>query len=448
MKGVHAERIRQLRSGQPGKGPVIYWMSREQRLEDNWALLFARELAAARSQRVHIVFCLAASFLGATKRQYEFMLRGLEEVSSQCGQKGYPFQLLLGDPEAELPKAAGRQKAGALVTDFDPLRIKRGWKQRLAEQVSIPVFEVDAHNVVPCFRASSKQEYSAATFRRKLQQLLPEFLEPIPQLEPQGQAIGQQEPGDWAALGHYLRVEATVESVPGVGSGPKAAGEVLSELLQDRLHGYATRRNDPNSGRTSFLSPYLHFGQLSAQRVALSVMETRCDPQDREAFLEQLLVRRELSDNYCWHNASYDCFAGLPGWAQRTLRQHGDDARPVVYSLQALEKAQTEDPLWNAAQLEMLRSGRMHGYMRMYWAKKILEWTKTPQQAIEWAIYLNDRYELDGRDPNGYTGILWAIGGLHDRPFQERPVFGKIRYMNYRGCARKFDVRAYIQAWS
>jgi deoxyribodipyrimidine photo-lyase len=326
--------------------------------------------------------------------------------------------------------------------------MKRQWKARLLEQVSLPVFEVDAHNVVPCWQVSDKQEYSAATFRPKLQRRLPELLEPIPELEDQGADAAEQKPMGWAQLLSSLQIDTAGEPLTGIGSGPSAANEVLGDFLAERIHGYAARRNDPNSGRTSLISPYLHFGQLSAQRAALAALDSGCDPQDRDAFLEQLLVRRELSDNHCWYNAHYDRVSGLPSWSQRTLEEHRHDARPAEYPLDVFEEARTDDPLWNAAQREMVRSGRMHGYMRMYWAKKMLEWSRTPEQAVEWAIYLNDRYELDGRDPNGYAGILWAVGGLHDRPFKERPIYGKVRYMNDKGCARKFDVQAYIRSWS
>jgi deoxyribodipyrimidine photo-lyase len=162
-------------------------------------------------------------------------------------------------------------------------------------------------------------------------------------------------------------------------------------------------------------------------------------------FLEELIVRRELADNFCLYNAEYDNPSGFPDWAKKTLNIHDKDIRPILYTLEEFEQAQTDDPLWNAAQMEMVKRGKMHGYMRMYWAKKILEWTESSTQAMEYAIYLNDRYELDGRDPNGYTGIAWSIGGVHDRAWGERPIFGKIRYMSFNGCKSKFDVKAYIR---
>jgi deoxyribodipyrimidine photo-lyase len=193
------------------------------------------------------------------------------------------------------------------------------------------------------------------------------------------------------------------------------------------------------------LSPYLHFGQLSAQRVALEVMNAAVGEASREAFLEELIVRRELSDNFCFYNKDYDAPQGFPAWAQKTLSLHGKDKREHVYTLRQLEEGRTHDDLWNAAQLAMVKRGTMHGYLRMYWAKKILEWTRSPGVAMKIAIHLNDKYELDGRDPNGYAGIAWSIGGVHDRPWGERRIFGMVRYMNYNGCKKKFNVRAYVE---
>jgi deoxyribodipyrimidine photo-lyase len=193
----------------------------------------------------------------------------------------------------------------------------------------------------------------------------------------------------------------------------------------------------------SDLSPYFHFGQLAPQRAAHAVAQTSGDA-DRDAYLEELVVRRELSDNHCHHNHDYDRYEGLPAWGRRTLEEHLDDEREHLYDLAAFEAAATHEPLWNAAQTELLVRGKMHGYLRMYWAKKILEWTRDPGEALDVAITLNDRYSLDGRDPNGYVGCAWSIGGLHDRPWTERPVFGKIRYMNANGCRRKFKVDRYI----
>jgi deoxyribodipyrimidine photo-lyase len=234
--------------------------------------------------------------------------------------------------------------------------------------------------------------------------------------------------------------------VEGITPGEKAARKQLTQFVEKRLEGYDTLRNDPNENSQSDLSPYLHFGQVSAQRIALEVLKTP-NTKDREAFLEELIVRRELADNFCLYNPNYDSAEGFPSWAKKTLDTHKDDKREYVYSLKQFEEAKTHDRLWNAAQNEMKKTGKMHGYMRMYWAKKILEWTKNPEQAMKIAIHLNDKYELDGRDSNGYAGIAWSIGGVHDRPWFNRPVYGAIRYMSAGGAKGKFNVEAYCNRW-
>ncbi len=223
--------------------------------------------------------------------------------------------------------------------------------------------------------------------------------------------------------------------------GEAAARAQLSDFLSRRLHRYDSDRNDPTLDGQSNLSPYLHFGQISAQRAAIQAL---AGTADTTSFLEELVVRRELAENFCYYNPNYDSVAGFPDWAKETLRSHERDRREYLYSILELEAARTHDDLWNAAQKEMQCLGKMHGYLRMYWAKKILEWTKSPADAMRIAIYLNDRYELDGRDPNGYTGIAWSIGGVHDRAWKEREIFGKVRYMSYNGARAKFDVKAYI----
>ena len=226
--------------------------------------------------------------------------------------------------------------------------------------------------------------------------------------------------------------------------GESGASKTLRNFLETKLSRYDTDRNDPNRDGQSNLSPYLHFGQIGASRVALEVMQSM---QDAGAFLEELIVRRELSDNFCYYNQNYDNVQGFPDWARSTLEEHARDRREYLYKLEELERGKTHDDLWNAAQLEMVQRGKMHGYMRMYWAKKILEWTESPAEALRAVIYLNDRYELDGRDPNGYVGAAWSLGGVHDRAWKERAIYGKVRYMSYNGSKRKFDVQAYIDTW-
>lgn len=445
---MNKKRVRSIRSGNYGPGPVIYWMSRDQRLNDNWALLFAQELAMENKKPLIVVFCLVPEFLSATIRHYGFMIKGLQEVEAELFKKNIGFSLLAGLPEREIPHYIKKNKTCAMVSDFDPLRIKRRWKQAVANNIAVPFYEVDAHNLVPCWTASFKQEFGAYTLRPKINRLLPEFLEEFPSLKkhPFTDSVRLSRT-DWKKAVSTLKINKTVSEVSWIAPGEKAAHTALKNFLQNRLANYAEQRNDPTRDGQSNLSPYLHFGQLSAQRVALEVSKASANQKDRDAFLEELIVRRELSDNFCFYNENYDSLAGFPEWAKKTHAVHRKDRREYLYPQEEFEQAKTHDALWNAAQVEMVERGKMHGYMRMYWAKKILEWTSSPEEALEIAIYLNDRYELDGRDPNGYTGIAWSIGGVHDRAWFERPVFGKIRYMNYNGCTAKFNVKDYINTY-
>ncbi len=438
---MNSKRAKVLVEAPEKKGPVIYWMSRDQRVNDNWSLIFAEELAIKMHSPMAVAFCLLPEFLGATSRQYNFMLRGLKEVEQNLKQLNIPFFLLHGNPENEIPQFLNAHDAGALVSDFSPLRINKDWKRSVAEQIAIPFYEIDAHNIVPCWVASSKQEWAAYTFRPKVHRLLAEFLEQFP--DPQENPVPWQswEENDWETAEKTIREDA-ISEVTWIKPGERAAREHLVYFLNHKLHRYDSDRNDPTRDGQSNLSPYLHFGQISAQRVALQVFDSL---KDSSSFLEELIVRRELSDNFCYYNLNYDSFNGFPNWAKETLREHENDRREYIYTLKELEAAQTHDDLWNAAQLEMVYRGKMHGYLRMYWAKKILEWTESPDDALRAAILLNDRYELDGRDPNGYTGIAWSIGGVHDRGWKERAIFGKVRYMSYKGASSKFDLKAYIR---
>jgi len=433
--------------GKQADGPVVYWMSRDQRVADNWALLYAAELARTRNLPLAVIFALAPGFLGATLRQYDFMLLGLQEVEGALARSGIPFFLLPGSPSAKVLSFVKNNRVGVLVTDFSPLRPHREWKDDLAKRLRIPFYEVDAHNIVPCDVVSDKREFAAATFRPKIHRFLDSFLaERFVSPENRYSWHGRVQSTDWKRVRGSLKVDAAVKPVDWLTPGEKGAKKVLERFIEHGLARYASGRNDPTQTAQSNLSPYLHFGQLSAQRVAQEVLRHAKPSEAREAFIEELVVRRELSDNFCLHTANYDSFEAFPAWARKSLDAHRGDRRSYEYTRAQFEHAATHDPLWNAAQTEMVVSGKMHGYMRMYWAKKILEWTPTPEQAIRIAIYLNDRYELDGRDPNGYTGVAWSIGGVHDRAWGERPVFGKIRYMSYDGCKRKFDVARYIES--
>jgi len=460
---MNPKRIRTLKPGKSGDGPVAYWMSRDQRVEDNWALLFARAIAEEANVPIVVVFCLTEGFLGAGRRHYEFMLKGLQELERALFRKRIPFCLLQGDPGQKIPEFVKEHGIGNLITDFSPLRVKAEWVGKIIPEIEIPFFEVDAHNVVPCWEASPKQEYAAHTFRPKLYGQLSEFLDEFPELEPNSESLkipsghsmwkilsGKQEIGIEFLLPEEIsgKNKDLLFEPRHFEPGEKAARKVMESFLAERLDSYNKLRNDPTKNALSNLSPYLHFGQISVQRVVLEVEKANSNPESKKAFLDEILVWKEIADNFCYYNPGYDSFESFPDWAKKSLNAHRDDRRKYIYTLEEFEAGKTHDPLWNASQMELLRTGKMHSYMRMYWAKKILEWSESPEKALEIAICLNDRYELDGRDPNGYAGIAWSIGGVHDRAWREREVIGKIRYMSYEGCKRKFDVKSYIEKYS
>jgi deoxyribodipyrimidine photo-lyase len=441
---INPKRIRKLKDGKQEKGPVAYWMSRDQRVSDNWALSFAVEKAQDTDQPLIVVFTLTNGFPGAFLRHYDFMLKGLNKMEGHLSHLNIPFVMLLGDPDSTLPPFINSHHISLLVTDFDPLRIKRKWKKEVCDKVSIPVYEVDAHNLVPCWIASDKEEYAAGTFRPKIHRLLPEFLDEFPPLVPFTRSH-QTKKNNWEVILSSLSIDRSVKPISWMTPGETAAMTMLDRFLQTRLANYAQDKNDPVRNATSCLSPYLHFGHLSAQRAALEILKNFPRSPGNDAFLEELIVRRELADNFCYYNLYYDSLDGAKPWARKTLDEHRHDKREYLYTADQFESAITHDTLWNAAQHEMMKTGRLHGYMRMYWAKKILEWSYSPEEALQTALYLNDKYELDGRDPNGYTGCMWSIGGVHDRAWAAREVYGKIRFMNRNGCERKFDVRKYLE---
>lgn len=438
-------RSRNLNEQPLGDGPVIYWMSRDQRVFDNWGLLRAQELARQNGSHVVVAFCLMSTCGAATLRHFRFMLDGLREVERELRELRIPFRLLMGAPVAQITNMATELDAGGLVCDFSPLAPSRARRSELASRLKIATIEVDSRNIVPAWIAADKHVYAAFHLRNRYAKLLPEFLHEIPEVQVQEPPAGRElAPVDWDAAHAFIDAPEVGPALE-LSSGPSAAHDALTGFVEERLAGYADMRGLPHMDHQSGLSPYLHFGQLSAQRAVLTIRAAAAPAEDIDSFVDEAVVWRELSDNFCLHQPAYASFDGFPSWARESLAAHADDAREVVYDLDAFEQADTHDPLWNAAQLEMVRTGKMHNYLRMYWAKKILEWSESPQEAVRIAVLLNDRYELDGRDSNGYAGVAWSIGGVHDRPWQERPVYGKIRYMNYNGAKRKFDVEAYIR---
>ena len=443
---MNPKRVRTLKEGTPAVGTVVYWMSRDQRSVDNWALIHAQNQAILRKCPLRVVFCLLPDFLSATPQHYHFMLEGLKSVAIDLLSKNIPFVMLSGEPEDVLPRYIHENRIALLVTDFDPLRVKQAWKKKILKQTNVRIEEVDAHNIIPCWEASPRQEFGAYTLRPKIHRQLHEYIEPFSLIvrHPYSETATAPIPDGLTVL-DQLSDEKTSSAAYKNPSGQVAAMDRLAHFIENGLEQYDNKRNDPSLDGQSNLSPYLHFGQLSAQRILLTIAESNVIRSAQDVYLEELVVRRELADNFCYYNTNYDNIKGFPAWAQETLEKHWRDERPYLYDKEELEKGLTHDPAWNAAQQQLVTSGKMHGYMRMYWAKKILEWTSDPETAMKTAIFLNDRYSLDGRDPNGYTGIAWSIGGVHDRAWGERTIFGKIRYMNFAGLKRKFNIASYIQ---
>lgn len=427
---------------------IAYWMARDQRVQDNWAMLFAQNLAFKNELPLHVIFCLTDKFLGATLRHFKFMLDGLEEVEEECKKLRINFHLLRGDHVVEIPKFVKDNKIGAVVCDFSPLRIHRSWVDGVQKKLpdNIPFIQVDAHNIVPIWVTSDKQEYAARTIRNKINSKLNEFLTEFPPVvKHPHKAKTEPEKIDWKKALESIKTDDSVGEVTWIKPGYKQSINMLESFITKRLRLFATKRNDPTVNALSNLSPYFHFGQISVQRAIIEVSKHKSKAKESvEAFCEEAIVRRELSDNFCYYNKNYDSIKGIYDWARNTLNDHKKDKRPFIYTRQQLEESKTHDDLWNASQNQLRVEGKLHGFLRMYWAKKILEWTTSPEEALETAIYLNDRYNLDGRDPNGYVGCMWSIGGIHDQGWGERAVFGKIRYMNYEGCKRKFDIKAFI----
>ena len=443
-------RVTVRRDGTPEAGGacVVYWMQRAQRGVDNPALDVAIAAANELQRPVAVFFGLLPKYPNANLRHYAFLVEGLEETKRKIERRGAAF-VLRSYPDHDLLRFCAEVKPCLVVGDENPMREPERWRLSAARDLSGPFWTVDADVVVPS-KLFPKEEYAARTIRPKLQKLLPVFLHRPDNLKARYRWTERSQPGGRkiapALLLDKLPLDRNTAPVNQFKGGTAEGMRLLRRFINKRLANYETARNQPQIAGTSELSAYLHFGHLGPLTIALAVLDADAPETAKTAFLEELIVRRELAINYVARNPQYDRLAGSPEWGRKTLAEHAADPRPYYYSEAQLEAAETHDPLWNAAQLEMVVTGRMHGYLRMYWAKKILEWTEAPEDAFEIAVRLNDRYELDGRDPNGYAGIAWAIGGKHDRPWgPQRPVFGLIRYMSSEGCARKFDVRAYIE---
>ena len=423
---------------------VLYWMQASQRAECNHALEYAIREANRRELPVVIFFGLTESFPEANLRHYHFMLEGLRETRRVLRGRGIAMVVRRVSPEVGAVEMA--RDAALLVTDCGYLRLQKAWRRHVAEHAPCPVVQVESEVVVPVEEASPREEYAAATFRPKIRRKLMEYLVPLresrPAVESARMRFASLDLDDIDALLRDLDLDSSVPPVESFRGGRSQARRSLDEFIERKLDRFPVERNDPNADCLSNMSPYLHFGQISPLEVALAV-EAAGGP-GAAAYLEELIVRRELSMNFVYYNDRYDSFDGLPRWARQELLNHARDPREARYSLDQLESARTGDDYWNAAQDEMVCTGKMHGYMRMYWGKRTIQWVRDPVEAFRIALYLNNKYELDGRDANGFTGVAWCFG-KHDRPWPPRAVLGKVRAMAASGLRRKFDPDAYVE---
>lgn len=429
---------------------IAYVMEASQRAWFNHALEFSISLANELHNPLIVFYNLTDKYKHSNLRYYTFMLEGLVKLKSVFKERGIQFVILKSDYVSGTIKIS--KNAAAIVTDRNYLKTQRLWRERVSQQIDVPFFQVESDVVVPIELVSQKKEPYAMTIRPKILNLLDQFLQPLDhqdlKIKSNDFEFDSIEFNTVNNLLSNLQIDNSVKQVSEYYEGGyDIAEKFLKIFIEQKLSQYKEFRSDPTKDFQSELSPYLHFGQISITQVLLEILKNY-DLRDEnvQSFINEAVIWRELARNFCYYNPLYNEYEGIPDWAKQTLEEHLKDDREYLYSLEEFELAQTHDPYWNAAQIQLLRTGKMHNYMRMYWAKKLIEWTSHPKIAFDYACYLNDKYELDGRDPNGYAGISWCFG-THDRPWFERPVFGKIRYMNDKGLERKFDIKKYVEKY-
>jgi deoxyribodipyrimidine photo-lyase len=437
----------------PGGGYVLYWSQMNRRVDANHALAHAAKQADEFGLPALVYEGLTCTYPYANDRLHTFILEGVEETERRLKELGIGYIFYLrrckADPDDILYRLA--KDAAAVVTDDFPTFVNRRHNESVPGKLDVRMDVVDSSCIVP-MNCLEKREWAAYTIRPKIKRLLPEYLRPAPRIAVRQPYRAKRSPFHTpvtaAAISQLVASCEIDHSVPpsvGFGGGRRAAEEQLQRFLEDRLRRYAGGRNEPSAHATSDLSPWLHFGRISSLEVALAAREyAEAHKLIADEFLEELIVRRELAFNFTRFTDDYESLDSLPDWSKQTMAVHRKDRRDAVYSREQFEHGATHDDLWNATEKELLVRGKIHGYYRMYWGKKIIEWSADYESALATMIYLHDRYALDGRDPNTYTNILWCFG-LHDRPWFERPVFGTIRYMSLGGMERKTNVRAYIE---
>ncbi len=430
--------------GARGGDYALYWMQASQRAELNQTLEFAIQ-RANRSNVPLVVVCVLHPEVGIrTKRQLQFVLQGLDDVHSALARRNIPLIVRCGKPVSEIGGLA--DGATEVVCDRGYLREQIDLRHEIASNVDCGVWQVESNVIVPVETASDKREYAARTIRRQVNEAAAEFVRPL-ETTPldcgsQSVAVDGIEPDSWDALTDSYPFCEHAAPVDWLTGGTGQAKSRLNAFIDDRLADYRDR-SAVNQENVSHLSPYLHFGQISPIAVYRQVRDASTDSMSKDEFLEELLVRRELSFNFVHYEPNYDSLKALPEWASETLREHESDPREHHYTASELESGETHDAAWNAMMREMKSRGYLHNHLRMYWGKKIIEWTNTVDHAHRTALSLNNKYFIDGCDANSFANVLWLFG-LHDRAYGEREVFGKVRYMSEGGLERKFDVQDYI----
>jgi deoxyribodipyrimidine photo-lyase len=446
-------RVNVRREGAPFKDAksVVYWMQRAQRGVDNPAVDLAIEIGNELDLPVVVFFSAISNFPHANLRHYAFLNQGLKDIEEDLAERNVAF-VVRRPPNNSLESLLAEAGAAMLIGDENPCREPERWRRVLTKRLELPFWTVDADVVVPS-AIFSKHQYMLHIMRPKLLAEMPKYLKPTPRTMAKRT---WDRPRDFESFNvtnditeGWKKFDRSVKPVDEFTGGAHAALKTLNYFVSHGLADYAKQRNHPEIDGTSKMSPWLHFGHISPVTIALAcehaVRKGKATAAARDAYFNELIGWRELSVNFVKYVPNYDSMECAPEWAQNTLREHAGDKRNPEYTLDQLERADTHDELWNAAQAQMVKTGWMHNYLRMYWAKKILEWAPNPPLAWEWAVILNDKYELDGRDPNGYSGIAWAIGGVHDRPWFDRPIFGTVRYMSAASTGKKFDSKRYIE---
>ncbi|MGC8754817.1 MAG: deoxyribodipyrimidine photo-lyase [Thermosulfidibacteraceae bacterium] len=430
---------------------VVYCMEASQREDFNHALEFSIHKANTLKKPVIVAFFITDKYKFSNQRYYRFMIEGILKTKEKIENRGIRFLILKDDFVNGCLKLS--KNACLLVLDKNYLKTQRIWREKVSKFSNVAVYEVESDVVVPIEYLFSKSVPFAYIYRNALEKVLDSFLLQVDPLQPEIKSNNldfnfenQLNFDNVEDFIKNLNIDKSVNSVENYYKGGSDEAEKLLKIfIEKKLPFYKEKRNDPTVDYTSKLSPYLHFGQISPLKAVLEILKNY-DREDEnvKAFINELVVWRELSRNFAWYNPFYNQYEGIPSWAKDTLEKHASDKRDYIYTLEELEDAKTHDEYWNAAQKELLITGNIHNYMRMYWAKKLIEWTDHPKKAFDIACYLNDKYALDGRDPNGYGGISWCFGNF-DRPWQERKIFGKVRYMSSRSLETKFNMKLYIE---